>query len=199
MELILINERKLKIMLSGDDMIRYDLCGLNGSMIGQDINHCFGEMLRDVRGRIGFCAEGERLCMQYYPCRDGGGELYITKLDESSTTTKATPNAPQNKKDTNTPAAGSFEVAFDDISDMLAACRAISGIAAYLPAATAYISKKADDTSLLVFSRSPDPRIQMLLSEFGSGISAMDLASESLHNRYTVIADGDAVEVLSKL
>lgn len=199
MELILINERKLKITLSGDDMIRYDLCGLDGSMIGQDINHCLGEMLRDVRGRIGFCADGERLCMQYYPCRDGGGELYITKLDESSTTATATLNASPNKKDTNTPAAGSYEVAFDDISDMLAACRAISGIGADLPASTAYISKEAGDVSLLVFDRIPAPRILMLLSEFGSDTPVKDLASASLPGKHTAIADGSAVEVLSKL
>lgn len=195
MELILINERKLKIMLSGDDMIRYDLCGLNGSMIGQDINHCFGEMLRDVRGRIGFCAEGERLCMQYYPCRDGGGELYITKLDEPSATAALTPNTSLNKKDTDTPAQESFEVAFDNISDMLAACRAISSIGADLPAATAYISKKAGDTSLLVLSQKPKPRLLVLLSEFGSFICARQTPLD----RYTAIADGDAVEVLSKL
>lgn len=206
MELILINERKLKVMLSNDDMIRYDLCGFEERIPGEDINTCFGEMLRDVRARIGFCADSERLCMQYYPCRDGGCELYITKIDNddakcgSSFSPKgnvAMKNAKSNATaDNNIP--GELRVTFERINDMINACRTIADSTSEIPDASAFVLQNASCEPQLIFPKTPPERILMLLTEFGTP-AVIDTQSNDIlkDKRYIEIAAGNAIEALS--
>lgn len=202
MELILINERKLKVMLSNDDMIRYDLCGFEERISGNDINACFGEMLRDVRGRIGFCADGERLCMQYYPCRGGGCELYITKIDTDSAQQppeSATKKNAKLKTAADNSARSGLSVTFENINDMITACRTIADDAAEIPASSAFVCKDESHASLLIFHKMPHERILTLLTEFGT-LTSTDTQWNDIRQdgRYTPIAAGNAIDVLSK-
>lgn len=83
MELILINSSKLKIMLTGDEMKKYDL---DTDMIDYDTTatrKAFWSILDDARSETGFDAASDRVFIQLYPSKKGGCEMYVTKLGES--------------------------------------------------------------------------------------------------------------------
>ena len=80
MEHILISPGKLKLTLSRDDLERYDL-GRAVDDGAVDTSRLAFRMLLDDAGRLaGFDAGSDKLFIQLYPSKDGGAELYITKL-----------------------------------------------------------------------------------------------------------------------
>ena len=88
MELIVIGENRLKIMLTGEDMARYDLTEPDSL---EPSAHCATphtrEVLRhifaDAHSQVGFDTEGERLFVQLYASKGGGCEIFVTKLGEA--------------------------------------------------------------------------------------------------------------------
>ena len=82
MELILINASKLKIMLTGDEMKKYDL---DTDTIDYDTTatrKAFWSILDDARSETGFDAASDRVFIQLYPSKKGGCEMYVTKLGD---------------------------------------------------------------------------------------------------------------------
>ncbi len=84
MELIIISESKLKIMLSADEVRKYDL--ESGGRTNISDRAAFRNILKEARDRCGFDAVGERVFVQYYPERSGGCEMFVTKLGEKRST-----------------------------------------------------------------------------------------------------------------
>ncbi len=80
MELIVIDDRKLKIMLTPPDMRHYDLRAERMSAANADTRRAFRHIFDDARDRIGFDTAGERLLVQLYTSRGGGCEIFVTKL-----------------------------------------------------------------------------------------------------------------------
>ncbi len=81
MELILINESKLKIMLTDSDMEKYDLKAETVDYDNTATRRAFWSILDDAKTETGFNAASDRLFIQIYPSRDGGCEMFVTKLD----------------------------------------------------------------------------------------------------------------------
>ena len=82
MELILINSSKLKIMLTGDEMKKYEL---DTDKIDYDTTatrKAFWSILDDAKSETGFDAASDKVFIQLYPSRKGGCEMYVTKLGE---------------------------------------------------------------------------------------------------------------------
>lgn len=80
MELLVISESKLKIMLDEKDMEKY---GLNTSELDYEDPPTRKKLLRildDVKEHSGFDTAADKLLIQLYPSRDGGGEMFVTKL-----------------------------------------------------------------------------------------------------------------------
>ncbi len=86
MELIVIDDRKLKIMLTPPDMRHYDLHAERMTTTNAATRRAFRHIFDDARERIGFDTAGERLLVQLYTSRGGGCEIFVTKLglDEES-------------------------------------------------------------------------------------------------------------------
>lgn len=80
MELILINSSKLKIMLSLDDMKKYDLDADGIDYDKAATRRAFWSILDDARNQTGFDATSDRLFVQLYPSKAGGCEMYVTKM-----------------------------------------------------------------------------------------------------------------------
>jgi negative regulator of genetic competence, sporulation and motility len=80
MDILKISDTKLKIMLDRNDMAMYDLCGADIDYNNSATRKKFWHILDDVKSRCGFETEGEKLLVQYYPSKDGGCELFVTKL-----------------------------------------------------------------------------------------------------------------------
>lgn len=123
MELIMINSSKLKIMLSGDDMIKYDL---DTDKIDYDTTatrRAFWSILDDAKTETGFNAANDKLFIQLYPCKKGGCEMYVTKIGD--------PRLPAVKGDlqimpSDTHYGGHKRMeayAFEDMESMLCVCR----------------------------------------------------------------------------
>ena len=83
MELIVINSSKLKIMLSDDDMKKYEL---DAEAIDYDTTatrRAFWSILDDAKTETGFNAASDKLLIQLYPSKKGGCEMYVTKMEEA--------------------------------------------------------------------------------------------------------------------
>ena len=80
MEYVIINESKLKVILDS-----YEL--QNKNLDAQDLDYAdpyakklFGDILCYAKDNFGFDTSGHRVLLQLYPSKDGGCELFITKL-----------------------------------------------------------------------------------------------------------------------
>jgi negative regulator of genetic competence, sporulation and motility len=89
MELIVINECKIKIMLSKPDMLHYQLETSQMNRTDEHTRAAFRHIFDDAREEIGFDITGRRLFIQMYTSKEGGCEIFVTKLD--ATDDKATP------------------------------------------------------------------------------------------------------------
>ena len=80
MEWIRIGDNKLKIMLSAQDARHYAL-NIDGS---DQAPHTSGNSIRgilsDLLAETGFDAGEDKMYIQLYPSKDGGCELFITKI-----------------------------------------------------------------------------------------------------------------------
>lgn len=80
MELLMISDTKLKIMLSKEDMDTYALDGENVDYDSTETRRAFWAILDEAKHRTGFDAASDKVLIQLYPSRDGGCELFVTKL-----------------------------------------------------------------------------------------------------------------------
>lgn len=80
MEHILISPGKLKLMLTKRDLDKYELDDV--TLYGEDNlkRKAFRELLADVKKDVGFDAAEDKVLIQLYPSKDGGAEVYITRL-----------------------------------------------------------------------------------------------------------------------
>ena len=83
MELIVISESKLKIMLTAPDMRHYELSPDCVEAGDEGMRRAIRHIFHDAREEIGFNTEGERLLVQLYTSREGGCEIFVTKLGPS--------------------------------------------------------------------------------------------------------------------
>ena len=84
MELILIDQTKLKIMLTAPDMQHYalDTSRLEGiSCTDTHTREVFRHIFHDAEEKTGFHTEGEKILVQMYTSKCGGCEIFVTKLE----------------------------------------------------------------------------------------------------------------------
>lgn len=86
MELLVISESKLKIMLTAPDMIKYDLTAPQTEGLSIHDREALRHLFRDAKTEIGFDTEGARLFVQFYSSKEGGCEIFVTKLPEDTST-----------------------------------------------------------------------------------------------------------------
>ncbi len=80
MEVIRINEGRMKIMLTATDMCRY---ALDPGSLGEgdpETHKAFRRLLEEVHQRTGFDAEEPGVTVQFFPSREGGCEMFISRL-----------------------------------------------------------------------------------------------------------------------
>lgn len=99
MEYILINERKLKVMLESEDLDELSLSADQLDYSNPEAKRLFGDILGYAKDEFGFNTEGYRILLQLYPSKVGGCEIFITKLgilssdgEGNNTTDKTAPS-----------------------------------------------------------------------------------------------------------
>ncbi len=79
MELIKVNSLKLKIILTPFDIEHLGL-DTNGGDCEESLSmRAFREILDKAKEQTGFESGASQLYVQFYPSKDGGGEMYITR------------------------------------------------------------------------------------------------------------------------
>ena len=199
MELIVISDARLKVMLSAEELRRYELDG--GTAAGDDpeTKRALREILDEVKAKTGFDASGERVLVQLYPSRGGGCELFVTKLGKNLS---SKPLPEERRCESGREAVFDLRPAvfsFERLGDLLAVCRQLSR-AGYALLSTAYASD--DGRFFLVLQErlrsSGLPSRLAFVEEYGHRRrGAGDLSYIKEHSR--CIAASDAVARLAPL
>jgi negative regulator of genetic competence, sporulation and motility len=79
MELIVINEEKLKIILSPDDMKKLNISATDLDYQKSSTKRVIWEILDTAKQTEGFDTDNSRLYIQVFPACDGGCEMFVTK------------------------------------------------------------------------------------------------------------------------
>lgn len=80
MEIIRINDSKIKVTLNDDDMDKYDLSADAMDYDNTETRRVIWQILDEAKHRTGFDAARDRVLIQAYPGRRGGCEIYVTQL-----------------------------------------------------------------------------------------------------------------------
>ena len=82
MEFIQIGGTKIKVMLAREDMQRFSLDSMNIDYENVETRRAFRKILDEVKQQTGFDIAFEQVLVQVYPSRDGGCELFVSKLPQ---------------------------------------------------------------------------------------------------------------------
>lgn len=211
MELILINENKLKIILSSDEMERFDLdenefhlCISNSRQILERI------LIEHGRHDLLNFTKGAKLLLQLYPDKNGGCELYVTRLyiensleeneekDDFEKNPQSLALLPERTSKSNDE-IGSVCYSFLNIADVISASRAILCYDEFFES-TLYVTEEKKPFLFIsvphrINKKNPPFSI---LSEFGE-LENSERASLFLLERGDCIIKQGAVEILASL
>ncbi len=203
MELIHINSSKLKIMLSKADMLEYELDCDTFNYDNTETRRAFWNILKEVKTRTGFDAAADRVFIQLYPSKDGGCEIYVTKVGALCRGERSLPGPitygpskllPEGERE-----KINLSFMFCDIEQMLAACR-LATRTGQINSSDAWI----DENGVLYLfveasAESADTAfLSGILNEFGTPVSNPDYVTYiKEHGR--AFCESNAVEILSVL
>lgn len=117
MELIRISDSKLKVMLDAQDMTRYAISPDAMNYDNTETRRAIWQILDEAKQETGFDAAAGRLVIQVYPSREGGCELYITKIQHT---------APRDGTRGGNNGEREVLYRFSDMNTLLAACRQLA-------------------------------------------------------------------------
>ncbi len=79
MEFLKVSDSKLKIMLTNEDMKKYDIDSEDMDYDNPKIRRSFWRILECARSACSFEVSGDKVLVQFYPSKDGC-EIFVTKL-----------------------------------------------------------------------------------------------------------------------
>lgn len=79
MDFLVVSDSKLKIMMSREDMKKYEIDGENIDYDNPKVRRSFWRILDAAKEACGFEASGDKVLIQFYPAKDGS-EIFVTKL-----------------------------------------------------------------------------------------------------------------------
>lgn len=89
MEFLIVSDSKLKIMMTREDMKKYEIDCDNTDYDNPKTRRSFWKILDVARERCGFEASGDKVLVQFYPSKEGS-EIFVTKLGVVSSGTEKT-------------------------------------------------------------------------------------------------------------
>ena len=188
MELILINERKLKITLSESDMKEYDIDCDSVDYSRTETRRAFWSLLDEAKHRTGFDAASDRVYIQLYPSREGGCEMYVTKLGALSDASS------RDGDSVAVPTGRKKAFAFPETEPMLRVCRQLAR-SGFRGTSAAYSTD--DGAFLLVLGNLKNDNEAAFASEFGDEVDPERLDT-ALSEHGSLISD-NAVNALARL
>ncbi|MBR3844964.1 MAG: adaptor protein MecA [Clostridia bacterium] len=206
MELIIINEYKIKIVMTEQDMLDYGL--------DENEFYCSVTNTRDILEKIihksgirtGFenINKSERLLIQLYPEKSGGCELYVTRLEMELGEETAVRRDNENKalvlSESGQLREGANELAFsfEDLRAVSMACRELKSCAFSGESSLYFGKNKKYYLFLCEADENKKGPSTELLSEFGEPEIRAEISTLMLEYGKCVM-DRCAVETLSKI
>ena len=80
MEFLVISESKLKIILTKEDADRINFTTATADYDTPESRRAFRRILDEANEKVDFSSKGDKILIQFYPSRDGGCEIFVTKL-----------------------------------------------------------------------------------------------------------------------
>ena len=175
MEVIRINRERIKIMLSPADMVEMDInCEVLDSFDKRG-KEAFGKIMQEARDKCGFISCGRKILVQVFPSKDGGCEMFITKVNDGELSSRV-------KKQRK------YYYKFEVFQDLLGFCAAIMNIN--------YNCDVYKDTEKEIYYIIADEKCD-ICGEFG-GIECSEMCDAYISERCRLICE-DAENVLGKL
>ncbi len=75
-----MSDKKLKVILTKEDAERLDFSVSDADYDTAENRRTFRKILETAREQVGFSTVGSKILIQFYPSKDGGCEIFITKL-----------------------------------------------------------------------------------------------------------------------
>ena len=192
MELILINDAKLKIMLTEQDMVHYDLDCNCANYDNTETRRAFWSILDEAKHRTGFDAASDRVFIQMYPSKEGGCEMYVTKVGLLCASTEKA----KKKKESTAEQTKMLSFVFDSLRCLLEACRSVC-FSVIIPPSQAFIDDLGTCYLLLDSSGKYDiTYLCSIINEYGKQVSN-DTISVYIEEHGKNICSNRAIEVLS--
>ena len=202
MEIIMISNNKLKVMLCKEDLSHFELSPEQLDYSNTETKRMFWDVLNRAKHQTGFDTDGQRVLVQLYPSKEGGCEMFVTKigiLHNDSNTKKNRVEITHSKKDIrNTFSYSAFR--FDDSEAMLEVCRRLASIG-YIGESSAYFCDDGKKYLLLSdvnFDEFAPPDEFSFITEYGDFENSKKLRYY-LSEHSKAICEYDAVSTLSKL
>lgn len=201
MELILINSNKLKIMLTEADMIQYELDCNTINYDNTETRRAFWSILDEAKHRTGFDVASDRIFIQLYPSKEGGCEIYVTKVGIKGDKKAYAPITygpsillPEGNKN-----KLELSFMFPGLGQLLAACRLITR-SGQISESSAWIDQ---NKTCYLFAESPESSVDTaflmgILHEFGTPINS-EYYKAYVREHGRQFCGGRAVETLSVL
>ena len=196
LELLKIDNDKLKISLTREDMEKYALDFESFSYDNTETRRAFWSILDDAKHETGFDAAVDTVSVQVYGGKSGGCEMYVTRTHthakERAGGLTNLPSLPQH--------FGKALFGFAGIDDLLSACKTLDNLR-FSGKSSAYFDEKGyylqiSDGFPNLCGRD-DPTLADLLCEFGTRLSAE--SSGYIIERTRPICIDRAVPLLSAL
>ncbi len=179
LELIRISSDKIKISLTKAELDAYEL-SVDSMDYGRDeTKEVFRELFIEAREQTGFEADGEKVFVQIFRAKNGGCEIFVSKIGSHSR------QMPEVKSETK-------EIfAFESQEELINACRALDRCG-FRGASNAYV--EGESYYLLLYS--PSELEAACVGEHGARILLPSMAYINEH--FDIIRENDAVTVLSQ-
>ncbi len=193
MEFLTVGNSKIKIMLTADEAAARGLDGDKMDYEDPEVRRSFRKILDEAREKVGFDIGKEKVLIQFYPSRDGGMELFVTKLGIIS---KEAANMISRSERVAVLSAKRVYYIFDTLEDLIGAVRCVP------PGEIeeSSVHRLEDGAYCLSFCEREQRCVLSKLSrilEFGRRIN--DLTATALIEHASLLRSGDAVEVFSRL
>ena len=124
MDHIYINDHKLKIMLTDNDMKKYSLDAGELDYNDKETRCILWDILSEAKESTGFDTDGGKIFIQLYPSKEGGCEMYVTKLGGPSYNKEADNLSSKKTSEGKRECAYSF----DSLDSLLSVCRRLSSL-----------------------------------------------------------------------
>jgi negative regulator of genetic competence, sporulation and motility len=127
MEMLIINEGKLKIMLSREDLEDFELDAEDLDYSNTETKRMIWDLLGRAKRTLGFTTDGYRLLVRLYPCRQGGCEIFISRITPTEEKDKKTSSHSLTSAE-KSPSSRRGAYVFRELDSLLCVCRRLSEI-----------------------------------------------------------------------